>query len=104
LLEEAIKARGIASYLEVISSAKVPIVKMDHIASRISVDICMNNDSGLKTGAIMRKFVKDYPPLRPLTMVLKMFLSQRKLHETYTGGIVVELPCRNYAYVVELYV
>ena len=51
------------------------------------MDICINNDSGLRTGQIMRKFVRDFPPMRPLCMLLKMFLSQRKLHETYTGGI-----------------
>lgn len=49
-LAEALGKEKLASYLEVISSAKVPIVKLDHIRYGISVDICVNNDSGLITG------------------------------------------------------
>lgn len=65
---------GLFSYCEAIVNAKVPIVKMDHISSGISLDVCINQDSGLKTGKIVRKLVRDYPPLRPLTIVLKVFL------------------------------
>jgi hypothetical protein len=63
--------------LQVIRSAKVPIVKFDHRRSGISVDICVNNDSGITTGRLLRKYVREYPPLRPLTMVLKVFLVRR---------------------------
>jgi non-canonical poly(A) RNA polymerase PAPD5/7 len=63
--------------LQVIRSAKVPIVKFDHRRSGISVDICVNNDSGITTGKLLRKYVREYPPLRPLTMVLKVFLVRR---------------------------
>jgi len=86
LLSDAILARGNVTYCEVISSAKVPIIKMDHKLG-ISVDVCCNNDTGLNTGAFIKQMVNQYPPLRPLTMVLKVFLSQRRLNETYTGGI-----------------
>lgn len=65
---------GLFSYCEAIVNAKVPIVKMDHISSGISIDVCINQDSGLKTGKIVRKLVRDFPPLRPLTIVLKVFL------------------------------
>jgi non-canonical poly(A) RNA polymerase PAPD5/7 len=84
---ESVKKKNLASYLEVISTAKVPIVKFDHAASGISVDICCNNDSGLVTGKLMKQYIQEYPPLHVLTLVLKMFLSQRKLNETYSGGI-----------------
>jgi non-canonical poly(A) RNA polymerase PAPD5/7 len=30
---------------------------------------------------------KEFPPLKPLLMVLKVFLTQRKLNDTYSGGI-----------------
>ena len=49
-------------------------VKFDHRRTGISVDICLNNDSGLHTGKLIKGFVRAYPPLRPLTLVLKMFL------------------------------
>ena len=49
-------------------------MKLDHKRSGISVDVCINNSSGLSTGKLVRGFVRDYPPLRPLTIVLKIFL------------------------------
>jgi non-canonical poly(A) RNA polymerase PAPD5/7 len=57
-LEVELKKRNVASYLEVISNAKVPIVKLDHLRSGISIDICVNNSSGLDTGKLIRKFVR----------------------------------------------
>eukprot|EP00597_Dinobryon_sp_UTEXLB2267_P017252 CAMPEP_0201095982 /NCGR_PEP_ID=MMETSP0812-20130820/4895_1 /ASSEMBLY_ACC=CAM_ASM_000668 /TAXON_ID=98059 /ORGANISM="Dinobryon sp., Strain UTEXLB2267" /LENGTH=243 /DNA_ID=CAMNT_0047349919 /DNA_START=475 /DNA_END=1206 /DNA_ORIENTATION=- len=79
--------KNIASYCEAITNAKVPIVKIDHIRSGISVDICINNDSGLQTGNTIKKLVNQFPPLRPLTIILKIFLTQRRLNDTYSGGI-----------------
>lgn len=74
LLAEKLKDSSLVSYVEAITNAKVPIVKFDHRKSGISVDICINNDSGVRTGKLIRKFVREYPPLRPLVLVLKMFL------------------------------
>lgn len=78
----AIKKANIASYIEVIGQAKIPIVKMDHIESGISVDMLCNNSDGLKTAKLMKRFVREYPPLKPLTVVLKVFLvSTPKIHQ-----------------------
>lgn len=74
LLQGAIIERGIASYVEVIANAKVPIIKFDHIASGVSVDILCDNASGMETGKIMKRFTADYPALIPLTILLKIFL------------------------------
>ena len=87
VLAKHIKKANIVSYLEVISSAKVPIVKFDHRDSGISVDILVNNDDGLTTGKLIQRLTREFPPLRPLIIILKTFLSQRKLNDTYTGGI-----------------
>ena len=87
VLAEHIRKADIVSYLEVISSAKVPIVKFDHRDSGTSVDIVINNDDGLLTGKLIQKLSREFPPLRPLVVILKTFLSQRKLNDTYTGGI-----------------
>lgn len=73
-LAEKLKDSSLVSYVEAITNAKVPIVKLDHRKSGISVDICINNDSGMRTGKLIRKFVREYPPLRPMVLVLKMFL------------------------------
>mmetsp|Transcript_11533 Transcript_11533/g.25635 ORF Transcript_11533/g.25635 Transcript_11533/m.25635 type:complete len:395 (+) Transcript_11533:138-1322(+) len=87
LLAEALAKSGMVSYVEAIVNAKVPIVKLDHRLSGISVDICINNDSGLRTGKLIRRFVRQFPPLRPMVLVLKLFLAQRRLNDTYHGGI-----------------
>jgi DNA polymerase sigma len=36
---------------------------------------------------MLKTFMKQYPALRPLTLVLKYFLHQRQLNETFTGGV-----------------
>jgi DNA polymerase sigma len=77
----------LVSYLEVVSSAKFPIIKLDHKLTGISVDICINNSSGIDTGNLMRNYLQSYPMLRPLALVIKVYLAQRRLHETYNGGI-----------------
>ena len=73
-LGNKIKSTGLVSYLEVISNAKVPIIKMDHISSGLSVDICINNETGQETGQFVAQAIQQYPALRPLTIVLKIFL------------------------------
>ena len=87
VLAQHIKAANIVAYLEIIASAKVPIVKFDHRDTGISVDILVNNDDGLTTGKLIQRLSREFPPLRPLIIILKMFLSQRKLNDTYTGGV-----------------
>jgi hypothetical protein len=49
-LANAIKSQNVANYIEVISSAKVPIVKLDHFHSGLSIDLQINNTTGLSTG------------------------------------------------------
>ncbi len=49
-LADAIRKQNIANYIEVISSAKVPIVKLDHFQSGLSIDLQINNTTGLSTG------------------------------------------------------
>lgn len=75
------------SYLEVIENTRVPLVKFTHRPSNISVDVCFNQEGGPEAAAMMNQWLKDLPPLRPLCLLMKYFLSCRGLNETYTGGI-----------------
>jgi hypothetical protein len=79
MLGEAIRAQNIARYIEVVSGAKIPIVKFDHV-SGVSVDILCNNSDGLVTARLMKKYVREFPPLKPLTVLLKVFLVGRLSH------------------------
>lgn len=80
-------ARGLASSLEVIDSARVPIVKLREAASGIAIDISFDASSGLVTRGLITELLGRYPAVRPLVLVLKYFLLQRRLNETYSGGV-----------------
>lgn len=75
------------SYLQIVENTKVPLVKFT--LRDISVDVCFNEDlkSGPGAANLMKKYLHQLPPLRPLTFVLKYFLATRGLNEPYSGGI-----------------
>ncbi|CAK9108118.1 unnamed protein product [Durusdinium trenchii] len=64
MLADYMLSKGQISWLEIIETAKVPVMK-----------------------------VKEYPQMKPLLLFLKYFLLQRGLHETYTGGMGSYLLC-----------
>ncbi|KAJ3148957.1 hypothetical protein HDU86_007315 [Geranomyces michiganensis] len=87
---EAIESAGIASKPEVISGAKVPIIKMKDSLTNYPVDISFNVASGVQAAEIVKTFVNDPitgEGLRPLLLIMKQFLLQRHLHEVFTGGM-----------------
>ncbi|GLD91924.1 hypothetical protein PINS_up000457 [Pythium insidiosum] len=86
-LAERLEALDMVSYLEVIDKARIPIVKFVHKESNIQVDVSFNVSSGLATADLVRHYMRVYPAFRPLTLVLKYFLAQRTLNETFAGGI-----------------
>ncbi|CAM9282189.1 unnamed protein product [Discosporangium mesarthrocarpum] len=79
--------RGEVDQVVVIGRARVPLVKFVHVETGKQVDICFNQQSGLETGGEAKKMMEDMPMVRPLVLVLKYFMGQRKLNETYHGGI-----------------
>ncbi|CAK0828557.1 unnamed protein product [Prorocentrum cordatum] len=93
MLANALLARGQISWLELIESAKVPIVKVRSQASGLRADIVFNQPDGIATSKFVRKRLKEMPQMRPLAVFLKYFLLQRGLHETYTGGMGSYLFC-----------
>ncbi|GMF24773.1 unnamed protein product [Phytophthora lilii] len=86
-LAQCLEEKELVSYLEVIDKARIPIVKMVHKASDIHVDVSFNVAGGLATGDLVKHYMRVYPSFRPLTLVLKYFMAQRGLNETYTGGV-----------------
>uniref|UniRef100_M4B1R5 Uncharacterized protein n=1 Tax=Hyaloperonospora arabidopsidis (strain Emoy2) TaxID=559515 RepID=M4B1R5_HYAAE len=86
-LAQCLEEKDLVSYLEVIHKARIPIVKMVHKASDIHVDVSFNVAGGLATGDLVKHFMRVYPSFRPLTLVLKYFMAQRGLNETYSGGV-----------------
>ncbi|GAQ89300.1 DNA polymerase sigma subunit [Klebsormidium nitens] len=79
--------RRIAKQIQVIAKARVPIIKFVEVESKIQFDISFDVENGPAAAKFIRQSMKTLPPLRPLCLVVKIFLQQRELNEVYTGGI-----------------
>jgi non-canonical poly(A) RNA polymerase PAPD5/7 len=88
LIELALRsARWRAEHIEVIASAKVPIVKYLDCVSGLAVDICLETRDGLRSSALARKAAERFPAFRHLVLLLKRWLISRGLNDTFTGGV-----------------
>ncbi|KAH9802699.1 nucleotidyltransferase family protein [Citrus sinensis] len=72
---------------KVIAKARVPIVKFFEKKSGVSFDISFDAQNGPKAAEFIKDALAECPPLRPLCLILKVFLQQRELNEVYSGGI-----------------
>ncbi|XP_039122643.1 LOW QUALITY PROTEIN: terminal nucleotidyltransferase 4B [Dioscorea cayenensis subsp. rotundata] len=86
-LARALSQRSITKKMQVIAKARVPIIKFVERQSGIAFDISFDIDSGPKAASFIKDAVNRIPPLRPLCLILKVFLHQRELNEVYSGGI-----------------
>uniref|UniRef100_A0A6B2L2F0 Polymerase nucleotidyl transferase domain-containing protein n=1 Tax=Arcella intermedia TaxID=1963864 RepID=A0A6B2L2F0_9EUKA len=66
--------------------AKVPIIKLEHRKTQIKIDIAISVD-GINSSDIICKYLKEYPQVKPLALVLKQFLFVRSMNEPATGGL-----------------
>lgn len=75
--------------VEAILGARVPIVKYVDTSTDISVpvDISLNQESAISTTQFIRDGMTQLKWLKPLIFVIKLYLAQRGLGETYRGGI-----------------
>lgn len=86
-LAKALTKEGVAKNIQVIGKARVPIVKFVETESHISFDVSFDMENGPEAAKFIKDALNAVPPLRPLCLVLKIFLQQRELNEVYTGGI-----------------
>eukprot|EP00929_Paragymnodinium_shiwhaense_P014251 TRINITY_DN12213_c4_g1_i1.p1 TRINITY_DN12213_c4_g1~~TRINITY_DN12213_c4_g1_i1.p1 ORF type:complete len:473 (+),score=101.80 TRINITY_DN12213_c4_g1_i1:85-1503(+) len=93
MLAEDLLSNGEISWLELIESAKVPILKVRAQASGLRGDIVFNQPDGIETSKFIKDRMREYPMMKPLLVFLKYFLLQRGLHETYGGGMGSYLCC-----------
>ena len=84
-LGNELKRRGMVSYMELITGARVPIIKMTHLETGTDADICFDQPSGPRMGAMIKHMLNVVPAMKPLVLVLKYFLAQRKLNVTFKG-------------------
>lgn len=73
--------------LQVISKAKVPIVKYRDSLNAFEVDLSFDAFGGVEAAFFMRRAMIEQPAIRPLVLVLKFFLRMRGLNTVFTGGL-----------------
>ena len=83
----ALSRRGLARNIQVIAQARVPIVKFEEPRSGVQFDVTFDRANGPAAAEFVAREVARFPALKPLCLVLKIFLQQRELNEVYTGGI-----------------
>lgn len=86
-LSRALSQRGIAKNIQVIAKARIPIIKFVEKRSGVAFDISFDVQNGPKAAKFIKDAVAKFPPLRPLCLILKVFLQQRELNEVYSGGL-----------------
>ena len=75
-----------ARNIQLISKARVPIVKFEETKSGIQFDVSFDVANGPASADIVKRNTRRFPALRPLTTVLKCFIA-KGLNEVYSGGI-----------------
>eukprot|EP00898_Chlorokybus_atmophyticus_P008713 jgi/Chlat1/8843/Chrsp91S09258 len=86
LLTAALKKRGLLREVEKIAHAKVPLLKCVQ-KNGVICDIAFNANNGPLAVPFVREQLRRYMFLRPLLVVLKLFLDERGLNRVFTGGV-----------------
>ncbi|CAN0335578.1 unnamed protein product, partial [Ectocarpus sp. 12 AP-2014] len=78
--------QGEVKHVEVLGRAKVPLVKFVHTKTGLAIDVNVKNGTGLISGQTMKDVMTQMKQVRPLTLVLKVYLAQKGMNKTFTGG------------------
>lgn len=86
-LADRLLRKGVASKMQVIAKARVPIIKFEACPSGINFDVSFDVANGPQAAGLVSQLVSQWPPMKALVLLLKVFLQQRELNEVYSGGI-----------------
>ncbi|KII94216.1 hypothetical protein PLICRDRAFT_420169 [Plicaturopsis crispa FD-325 SS-3] len=88
-LQRILIDNSITDRVDVRHFARVPIVQFKTAPryGSIKVDIGINNGDGIDGIAPMKAYMREFPALRPLVLVLKMFLVHRGMADASTSGL-----------------
>ena len=67
--------------MQVVAKAKVPIIKFVENESNVNFDISFDVPNGPIAAGFVRDLMDTLPPMKPLVLVLKIFLQQRAFNE-----------------------
>ncbi|KAJ2931071.1 hypothetical protein H1R20_g6009, partial [Candolleomyces eurysporus] len=92
-LQSDIRRSGFASKIDSVLNASVPLLRITDAVTGLEIDLTTSNGHGERATNAVKKWVQEDASdderrvIKGLVMVLKMFLSIRRLGTTYTGGI-----------------
>lgn len=86
-LSSHLKRNGLATNVEVVAHARVPIIKLTEPHTNIHIDISFERTNGIQAATVILDWLKDTPALRELVLVIKQFLAVRKLNNVRHGGL-----------------
>ncbi|KAH0471507.1 MAG: uncharacterized protein KVP18_003910 [Porospora cf. gigantea A] len=87
LLARNLHKLGFCLEFEVLAKAEVPILKFVDSATKLLVDVTINQMDGPVTSMYLRDYATRNSIFRPLILILKLFLRQHKMNDTHSGGI-----------------
>ncbi|RHZ89339.1 hypothetical protein Glove_16g181 [Diversispora epigaea] len=70
-----------------LARAVVPIIKFREYYTTFNVDLSFNQASGFFSALSIKKFMREWPSLEKLVMVLKHFLRHHEIDDPSTGGM-----------------
>lgn len=82
-----LEAARVGRSIEVVSHARVPIIKYVDSRTDIAIDISFEQPSGLVNAQTVRKWIAEEPALKMMVMVVRQFLRVHNLHEVVRGGL-----------------
>lgn len=88
-IHEVIRSAGIAKSgsIQVVSKAKVPLVKYIDGVTGIPVDLSFENSTGLEAVRNYNEWKEQFPAMPIIVSVIKQFLQMRSLNEVRDGGL-----------------
>ncbi|CCF56271.1 hypothetical protein KAFR_0A08370 [Kazachstania africana CBS 2517] len=86
-LARFLKKKNLATSIEVIARARVPIIKFIEPESGVHIDISFERTNGVEAAKLIREWLDMTPGLRELVLIVKQFLTARRLNDVHTGGL-----------------
>jgi non-canonical poly(A) RNA polymerase PAPD5/7 len=88
-LANSLKGRGLVGprNYDVITRARVPIIKFQDPLTDLRVDLSFENDSGIHAIGTVQGWKGLFPAMPVLVVLIKQLLAMRDLNEVFSGGI-----------------
>jgi len=87
VLAEALSNHFPCDRMDLLTTARVPLIKLRDSTTKLVVDISFNQSNGPRNSETVLDLMKKYPEAKPLVFVLKYFLYFHSQNEVYLGGL-----------------